>query len=109
MKSGTKLYSRNHIKRINTWVVSFIRYSGPFLKWTIEELKKMNLRTELIVMVIRDDVDRLYVPKKEDCLCIDTTTRSLHRKAWRKTDYSYQNDIDNKRKNRMTITRRQND
>ena len=27
----TKLYSRNFIKRINTWTVSFIRYSRPFL------------------------------------------------------------------------------
>ena len=30
----TKLSSRNLIKRINTWAVSLVRYSGPFLKWT---------------------------------------------------------------------------
>ena len=30
----TKLNSRNLIKRINTWAVPLVRYSGPFLKWT---------------------------------------------------------------------------
>ena len=38
----TKLCSRNLIKGINTWSVSLVRYSGPFLKWTREELKQMN-------------------------------------------------------------------
>ena len=35
----TKLYSRNLVKGINTWAVPLIRYLGPFLKWTREELK----------------------------------------------------------------------
>ena len=35
----TKLYSRNLIKGINTWAVLLVRYSGPYLKWTWEELK----------------------------------------------------------------------
>ena len=44
MKSGkrlleTKLSCRNLIKGINTWAVDFVRYSGPFLKWTRDELK----------------------------------------------------------------------
>ena len=30
----TKLYCRNPIKRIDTWAVPLVRYSGPFLKWT---------------------------------------------------------------------------
>ena len=30
----TKLYSRNHIKWINNWAVSLVRFTGPFLKWT---------------------------------------------------------------------------
>ena len=33
----TKLYSRNLIKGINTWIVLLERYSEPFLKWTIEQ------------------------------------------------------------------------
>ena len=35
----TKLYSRNLIKRLNTWAVYLVKYSGPFLKWATEELK----------------------------------------------------------------------
>ena len=34
----TKLASRNLIKGMNTWAVPFVRYSGPFLKWTRDEL-----------------------------------------------------------------------
>ena len=34
----TKLNSRNLIKEINTWAVSCVRYSGPFLKRTRDEL-----------------------------------------------------------------------
>ena len=36
----------NLIKGINTWAVSLVRYSGPFLKWTREELKQMDQRTK---------------------------------------------------------------
>ena len=35
----TKLPSQNLIKGINTWAVSLVRYSGPFLKLTRNELK----------------------------------------------------------------------
>ena len=35
----TKLSSRNLIKEVNPWAVPLIRYSGPFLKWTREDLK----------------------------------------------------------------------
>ena len=34
----TKLCSRNHFKRINSWVVPLVRYSGP---WRKEELRQM--------------------------------------------------------------------
>ena len=30
----TKLSSSNLTKGINTWAVPFVRYSGPFVKWT---------------------------------------------------------------------------
>ena len=36
---GTKLSCRNLIKGINTWAVPLVRYSGPFLKWTRDELR----------------------------------------------------------------------
>ena len=66
----TKLYSRNLIKMINTWAVLLIRYLGPFLKCTREELKQMDQRTRKLMTMykdlhLRDDVDRLYVSRKE--------------------------------------------
>ena len=45
----TKLPSRNLIKGINTWAVLFVRYSGPFLKWTRDELKQMDQRTRKLM------------------------------------------------------------
>ena len=65
-----KLSSRNLIKGINTWAVSLVRYSGPFLKWTREELKQMDQRTRKLMTLHKalhpkDDVDRLYVSRKQ--------------------------------------------
>ena len=58
----TKLCSRNLIKGINTWAVSLVRYSGPFLKWSRDE--QMDQRTRKLMTMHkalhpRDDVDRL--------------------------------------------------
>ena len=66
----TKLSIRNLIKAINTWAVPLVRYSGPFLKLTREELKQMDQRTRKLMTMHkalhpRDDVDRLYVSRKE--------------------------------------------
>ena len=67
----TKLNSRNLIKGINTWAVPLVRYSGPFLKWTREELRQMDQRTRKLMtmhkaLYPRDDVDRRYVSRKEE-------------------------------------------
>ena len=66
----TKLSGRNLIKGINTWTVLLIRYSGPFLKGTREELKQMDQWTRKLMTMHkalhpRDDVDRLYLSRKE--------------------------------------------
>ena len=66
----TKLSGRNLIKGINTGAVLLVRYSGPFLKWTRDELKQMDQRTRKLMTMHkalhpRDDVDRLYVSRKE--------------------------------------------
>ena len=66
----TKLSSRNIIEGINTWAVPLVRYSGPFLKWTRDEFRQMNQRTRKLMTIHkalhpRDDVGRLYVPRKE--------------------------------------------
>ena len=65
-----KRSSRNHIKRINTWVVPLVRYSGPFLRWIRDKLKQMDRRTRKLMTMHkalqpRDDVDRLYVYRME--------------------------------------------
>ena len=62
----TKLSCRNLINGINTWAVPLVRHSGPFLKWTRDELKQMDQRTRKLMTEYkalhpRDDVDRLYV------------------------------------------------
>ena len=66
----TKLSSRNLIKGINTWAVPLVRYSGPFLKWIRDELRQIDQRTRKLMtmhkaLLLRDDVDRLYVSRKE--------------------------------------------
>ena len=63
-----KIYSRNLIKGIDTWDISVVRYSVPFLKWIREELKQMDQRTRKRMTMhkafhLRDD--RLYVSVKE--------------------------------------------
>ena len=65
----TKLSSRNLVQGINTWAVLLVRYSCAFLKVTGDELKQMDQRTRKLKMHKalhpRDDVDRLYVSRKE--------------------------------------------
>ena len=59
-------FSGNLIKGINTWAVPLVRYSGPFLEWTRDELKQMDQRTRKLMTMHkalhpRDDVDILYL------------------------------------------------
>ena len=66
----TKLYSRNLTKRINTWGILLGRYSGPFLKWTREELKQVDKSTRKLMNLHKalrhwDDVGRLYMSKEK--------------------------------------------
>ena len=66
----TKLHSRNLIKGINTWAVPLLRYREPFFKWIRDELQQMDQRTRKLMMIYkalhpRDDVDRLYMSRKE--------------------------------------------
>ena len=63
--------NRNLIKVINTWAVSLVRYSGRFLKWMSEELQQMDQRTIKLTTIHkglhpRDDIDGLYVSRKEE-------------------------------------------
>ena len=80
----TKLYSRNLIKGINTWAVLLVRYSGPFLKWIREELKQMDQRTRKLMTMHkalhpRDDVNILYMSRKEGRSIEDSVDASIQR------------------------------
>ena len=52
----------------NTWAVPLIRYSGPFLMWTkeLKQMEKRKKRTNILHKALhpRDDVDRIYTPRK---------------------------------------------
>ena len=50
--------------------VPLVKYSGPFLKWTREKPQLMDQRTRKLMIIHealnpRDDIDRLYVSRKE--------------------------------------------
>ena len=54
---------------MNTWVASIVRYSRPFLKWSIEEFQQMDRRTRKLMTMHkaehpRDDVGRLYASRE---------------------------------------------
>ena len=66
----SKLNGGNMVKVINTWAVSLLRYSAPFVNWTRSELKEMGRMTRKIMSMNRalhprDSVCRLYLPRKE--------------------------------------------
>ena len=88
----TKLFSRNLIKGINTWAVPRVRYSGPFLKGTRNELWQMDQRTRKLMTMHealhpRDDVDRLYVPRKEGGRGLASIEDSVDTSIQRLEDY----------------------
>ena len=118
----TKLTSRNLIKGINTWTVPVIRYSGPFLKWTRDEFKKMNQKTRKLMTMHkalhpRDNVDRLYVSRKEGGRGLTSIEDSVDASIQQLEDYirkheeglftAIRKNTDNIMDNRMTITRKQ--
>ena len=114
----TKLSSRNLIKGINTWAVPLVRYSGPFLKWTREELKQMDQRTRKLMTMHkalhpRDNVDRLYVSRKEEGRGLASIEDSIDASIQWLEDYIEKHEgrlitaIRNDTDNRMIIIRKQ--
>ena len=117
----TKLYGRNLIKGINTLAVPLVIYSGPFLKWTREELKQMDQRTRKLMTMHkalhpRDGVDRLYVSRKGGERGLAGIEDSVDASIQRFEDYieknrerlitATRNNTDNVRINRTKITRK---
>ena len=118
----TKLNSRNLIKGINTWAVPLVRYSGPFLKWTRDEFKQMDLRTRKLMTIHkalhpREDVDRLYVSRKKGGRGLASIEDSVDPSIQRLKDYiqkhegelitAIRHETEHTMNNRMTITRKQ--
>ena len=118
----TKLSRRNLIKGINTWAMPRLRYSGPFLKLTREELKQMDQRTRKRMTMhkalhSRDDVDRLYVSRKEGGRKLTSIEDTVDASIQRLEDYiekhewglitTIGNDTDSTIDERMTTTRKQ--
>ena len=68
----TKLSRRNLIKGINTWAVSLVRYSGPFLKWTREELEQIDQRTGKVMTMHKHNIQEttltvyMYQERREE-------------------------------------------
>ena len=118
----TKLSGRNLIKGINTWAVPLLRYSESFLKWTRDELKQMDQRKRKLMTMHKaihpkDDVDRLYVSRKEGGKGLASNEDSVDASIQRLEDYiekhkgglitAIKNNTDNTMTNRITITRKQ--
>ena len=117
-----KLNSRNLIKGISTWAVPLDRYSGPFLKCTGDELKQMEQRTRKLItmhktLLPRDEVDRLYVSRKEGKRWLASIEDSVDASIQRFEDYigthkgglltAIRNNTDNTMNNRKTTIRKQ--
>ena len=95
----TKLSNRNLIKGINTWAAPLVRYSGPFLKCTRDELKQMDQRTSKLMKMHkalhpRGDVDRLYVSRKEGRRGLACIEDSVDASIQRLPDYIYKNTME---------------
>ena len=95
-------------------------YSGPFLKWTREELKQMDQRTRKLktlnkALHPRDEIERVYVSRKEGGRGLASIEDSVDASIQRLENYiqkhlgglitAIRNDTDNTMNNRMTVTR----
>ena len=85
----TKPNSKNLTKGINTWAVP---NSGGFLKLTKDKLKQMDQRTRKLMTMhealhLRDDVDRLYVSRKEGGRGLASIEHSVDASIQRLKDY----------------------
>ena len=66
----SKLNGGNLVHGVNTWAVSLLRYSAPFVSWRKSELQAIDRKTWQLLTIYgalhpQSDVDRLYIPRKE--------------------------------------------
>ena len=109
----TKRSSRNLIKGINTWAVPLVRYSGPFPNQMDQRTRK--LMTMHQALNPKDDVDRLYVSRKDGGRGLASIEDSVDASIQRLPDNIQKHDgglitairnDNNTMDNRMTITRK---
>ena len=82
VKTWNQFWSRKLIKWINTWIVSFVRYSGSLLIESKEELINRNNRSWKLISMLKiiQRRDSIYERKKqnrgwasiEHCVDVDT-------------------------------------
>ena len=117
-----KLSSRKLIKGINISAVLHVRYLGPFLKWTREELMRIGQRSRKLMTIYKafylwDDIDILYVSRKEGGRGLVSIEGSVDASIQRLKNYienhegglitAIRNDFDNTLDNRIIITTKQ--
>ena len=64
----SKLNGGNLVQGVNTWAVSFLRYSAAFISWRKCELQDIDRKTRKLFTIYgglhpKSDVDRLYTPR----------------------------------------------
>ena len=69
MKS--KLNKVNLVRGVNTWAVSYLRYSATFISWRKCELQAIDRKTRMLFAIYgtlhpRYDVSRLRLPRKDE-------------------------------------------
>ena len=60
----------NLISAINLWAIPLVRYTAGLIKWTQTEIRTLDVSTRKLLTLykcfgMKDDVDRLYVPRKK--------------------------------------------
>ena len=67
----SKLNGGNLVRGVNTWAVSLLRYSAALVSWRKSELQAIDRKTRRLFTIYgalhpKSDVDRLYIPRKEE-------------------------------------------
>ena len=71
------------VSAINTGSISLVRYTAGIVKWRKDEMEAMDRRTRKLMTTynrlhLRADVDRLYVPRKEEARGLANIQDTVH-------------------------------
>ena len=67
VKKPSCLSGKHIIHAINIFTAPLLRYSAGLIKWTLQELQQLDVKTRKLLSLchalsVNSDVDRLYVP-----------------------------------------------